>query len=75
MKTFSNVANHCQLVPFPRSDPQRAKPRSEPPEPIANAVADRPVCPESDTRGTIGRFPNPHEIGKLFPAYTLNAER
>jgi hypothetical protein len=40
METFSNVANQCHFVPCPRSDPRRAKPRSETPEPIAQNLAD-----------------------------------
>jgi hypothetical protein len=41
MKAFSNVANQCHFVPFPRSDPSCAKSRLETPVPIAHAAGDR----------------------------------
>jgi hypothetical protein len=55
MKTFSNVANQCHLVPFPRSDPRCAKPRSEAPEPIAHDLVDGD-CSNPFREETLNRF-------------------
>jgi len=54
------------MLPFcatQRSDPRWAKPRSETPEPIAHAVAHRPVCPESDTRYASAKIGDEAEMG------------
>ena len=59
METFSKVANQCHFVPFPRSDPRCAKPRSETPEPITHDIIDRPGCPEARHPGDSRREHGP----------------
>jgi hypothetical protein len=46
METFSKAANQCHFVPFSRSDPRCAKPRSETPKPIIHDIIDHPGRPE-----------------------------